>query len=260
MKVQKMGSGQKGIAKVRMSGEKVEVLFKDTTKPIRLSRENCPDYTKAGELYVNMNAEGDTIIGLHPVNGMYRAKFSRFYSRENEVPAPQEKPGGTFQRKDGKGSFTVKPFLQFTPIMKITDEKYKGMEVVDYLRYMFVEDEDGNVMIKGGGKPAERLEAFLRVNGVLDSVLEYSDNILPRLSKKIKANGETFMVLIKDGNLQDYMELPSDDPDEDDENPDEKESPSKAEEAPKASKKSDDDEDGDDVPWDAFDGDEDDKE
>lgn len=246
-RIQSGGKGKQGEAKISIGNGKVSVLFKDDDEPYLFKKSEVPEFVKAGKLFVALTSDETEILSVRPINALVKAKFLHFATQnEDEPPAPVEKQGGTATRKDGT-KFSYDPYLAFMPVLKIVSPEYEGMTVPCFMRYLFVDDGDGGVAIKGGGKNADLLESFLDVTGVLDKEIPYSDNILPKLQKLILRQGNTFMVMLKGGYVDSF--LPLDEPDEDELD----DEPVKEKVGAKAKK-------DDDVPWsdDDPDGDDDD--
>lgn len=212
---------KKGIAKVVVGNGKVVITF-ENDDPITLKSADVPKFVKTGKWYVTMNAEENEILAVRPINALSKAKFSHFPTQEEgELPAPFEKQGGSATRKDGT-KFSYEPYLAFNTVIKLISKEYDGMTVPVFMRYLFVNDGDGNVAIKGGGKNADILESFLEVTGVFDTDIPYSDNILPRLQKRILKADRTFNVMIKDSYADSFLPLDDDlDATSDDDDPDE---------------------------------------
>ncbi|HKZ39810.1 MAG TPA: hypothetical protein VJ044_02555 [Candidatus Hodarchaeales archaeon] len=208
--------GPRGEAKVRVGNGKVQIIFKeDKDNPITLQRVDLPDYVKPGTFYVSLSGEGE-FLGMRPTTALVRAKFVHFVAEEGEVPAPREYPGGSSVRKSDNKPFSWEPYMAFIAVLEITDKEYKGMQIPVFLRYLFVDDGEGNVAIKGGGKNAELLESFLEVTSVYDDDLPFSENVLPKLQKRLLKKGAEFVVMLKSGNVDSFSEIPEDDEDNSD--------------------------------------------
>lgn len=208
MKVQKTGRGKNGVADVRVLEKKIQIRFKGETDPISLSRADAPDYVRAGKFIVGLNQEMSEIVAFRPINAMVTCKFDRLVSKEDEPPAPIQKPAGTGHRKDGT-TFPIKPYMAFMALLTITGPKeYAGMQIPLFLHYLFVDDGEGSTMLKGAGKNADLLEEFLESAGVLDDALPFTDNVLPKLQRRILAKGKEFMVILKGGWVDSFAELP----------------------------------------------------
>ena len=207
--------GPRGEAKVRVGNGKVQITFKeDQANPVTFPKADLPDYIKPGTFFVTLGGEGD-FLGMRPITALVRAKFAHFVAEEGEVPTPKEYPGGIGTRKD-KTTFPYDPYQAFIAILEITEKEYKGMQIPVFLRYLFVDDGEGNVAIKGGGKNAETLESFLEVTSVYDDDISFSENVLPKLQKKLLKKGAEFVVMLKNGNVDSFSEVPDDEDDNSD--------------------------------------------
>jgi len=206
-RIQSGTKGPRGEAKVRVGNGQVQIIFKDDKDtPYRFKKADLPQTAKPGTFYVSLSGEGE-FLSMRPMNAIVRAKFTNFVAEEGEVPSPQEYKGGTARRKDGT-SFSYDPYLATIAILEITDKEYKEMTIPVFLRYLFVDDGEGNIAIKGGGKNADLLESFLEVTGVYDIEIPFSENVLPRLQKHLLKKGAEFQVMLKNGNCDSFLELP----------------------------------------------------
>lgn len=241
MKIIKAGKkGPHGEAKVRVGSGKAQIIFKEDGSTFVFPKSELPESTKPGLFYVSLNGEGE-FLSMRPMNAIVKAKFSHFAANEGDVPQPNEYPGGTAKRRDGT-TFSYDAYRAMIAILDITDKEYKGMTIPVFLRYPFVDDGEGHIAIKGGGKNIELLESFLEVTGILDMDIPYSENVLPKLQKAMLKAGQEFQVMLKGGNADSFMELPEQDDDEDLEDKDE-------EWELEEEKLTDDDEDDDEPPF-----------
>jgi len=207
--------GPKGEARIRVGNGQVQITFKDDqSNPLLFKKSDVPEYVKAGQFYVSMSGDKE-ILSVRPINAIENARFAHFVAEEGEVPVPKEYPGGTARRKDGT-TFAYDAYRAFIAILEITNNEYKGMTIPVFLRYLFVDDGEGNIAIKGSGKNAELVENFLEVSGVYDQDIPYSDNVLPKLQKVLLKRRAEFQVMLKAGNVDSFMELPEQDDNFDD--------------------------------------------
>lgn len=215
MKYQKVGKGSKGEAKVRVKGDKVQILFKESDNPITILKDNCPDYIVNGTFFVSLSSEDDEVVSCHPMIGQFKVKFVKFAAREGEVPTPKSNPGGARKTRDGR-TYEKKPFMSFSPVLQIVEGPYSGMQAAGFLEYMFTE-MDGEAMIRGSGRSYDQLMGFLDCTGMLKETIKFSDNLLPKLQKRILQLAKEFNVTFKDGYVQDFIPLEDEDEDLEDE-------------------------------------------
>lgn len=212
-RIQTGTKGPRGEAKVRVGNGKVQITFKEDQQQFTFPKSELPDSVKPGSFYVSLSGEGE-FLSMRPLNAIVKAKFSNFVSQEGELPTPQEYKGGTARRRDGS-TFSYDAYLAFIAVCKILDEEYRDMTVPVFLRYLFVDDGEGNIAIKGGGKNADMLESFLEATGIYDLEMKFSENVLPRLQKNIMKKSQAFQIMLKGGNADSFLELPGEDDDDD---------------------------------------------
>ncbi|MBU2685751.1 MAG: hypothetical protein KKF27_21125 [Gammaproteobacteria bacterium] len=214
--------GDNGIAKVRFSTDhkKVQVVFMPQEegqqgKSIILDRDACPDNLQPGEWMVNISGLGDKMLSFRPVIGNFVVTTKSFASAEGEEPKPKTKD----VKFEKAGKVHEYSYDYFTVLWEILEpEKYKGIEVPYMLRYHFEPDEfEGKQVVaysKGGSKYTDYLKEYLNVAGVWEyGVLEWKDNVLPDLQKRILHTGVKFQITMKEGWVVPGSLLPYDEPD-----------------------------------------------
>jgi hypothetical protein len=201
----KFGGGIYGSAQIRLTKKSVLIRFDDKKneagvvvergKEYEIDKENAPKGIEAGHWSVALNSKGDTLYSARPLAGTFSAKFLKFSSAENAPPAPQAEPS-TWRNKKGEVQ-TGDPQLMFTAII-LVDDTY---EYPVKMPYRFSEDDKGNTTIVYSklGKRVEKLIDFLDVCGVKDSVIPYTENILPALQEMIEDEGREFIVKVNNG-------------------------------------------------------------
>jgi hypothetical protein len=139
----------------------------------------------------------DGIYSMYPVRGIFTGKVLKFACKDGEAPTPKLREYN-YQGKDIS-------YLNFTVLLQITDGP-KGTvgAVVPYtLRYNFGEDGEGNVEYTHWGANAKHspiLHEFLTAAGAWESgALKFSDNILPKLEKRILKAGYELTFQLKNG-------------------------------------------------------------
>jgi hypothetical protein len=98
----------------------------------------------------------------------------------------------------------------FNVEMEIVTGKYEGMTFKQTLLYCFKEDDDGNMMLSGKGKPARQTETYLTLAGYdwSHDVLPYSANILPALDAVLQDRTNIFQVKIAKGWVKEMFSAP----------------------------------------------------
>lgn len=213
--------GDSGIAAVMFSkdGKKVRVNLtikqgdNETKKTIDLDRENCPANLKPGNWMVQISGQGDKMLNFRPILGNFTFRVKGFAASENEEPKPKTKDV-SFEKNGKKQEYS---YDYFTALLEITEGKYQGLEVPYMLRYHFQDDMlDGKMVVaysKGGSKYTDYLKEFLNVSGAWDlGPMEYKDNVLPDLQRRILHADKRFNGTMKDGWLVSGSFLPFDEP------------------------------------------------
>jgi len=206
-------------AKIQIKGDKVRVSPKGK-QPVVILRKNTPKTLRPGTWEVQFNESKKSINNWKPIKGVFRAKVQKFASKEDEAPMPK-----IYRRTNQYGhEYEVE---EFVTILEIVDGEAKGATLTYNLPFKFDYDEeeiDGNVkrtlQIAGRGKATDKLEEFLRVNGVWNKTLPYKDNPLPMLEKVILSEAKEFNVQVEKGWVSSIYasDLPDEDTDFDGEN------------------------------------------
>lgn len=202
-----------GVATLHLlKDEKVGVIFSEENKNDfagkRYKVGEWPDYmtpklvTDGREYYVRLGNDGKTIFSISPQVGVFTGICQGFAAKADTAPAPKEKTG-----KYGA-------YLQFTALMEIVDgdPACLGMIVPYFLRYNFGEDEDGNVMYThwdgDNAIHSPKLDEFLSITGAwADGPIQFTDNILPVLQKRILRQNMKFQFVMKNGWIDSLVEL-----------------------------------------------------
>jgi hypothetical protein len=212
--------GETGLALVAISkdGRTVAVTFKEGNRTVKLSKDDCPDNVRPGKWIVTLNENEDTLYNFRPVQGHFVVKVKEFASAENEAPKPRTKDVAF--EKDGKThSYSYEYWVAVLSIQ--SPEDMNDLELSYFLRYHFGEVmEDGKSLVaytKPGSKYTGYLQEFLNASGAWElGPIEYSDNILPELQKRILHADKKFEVTVKDGWIVPGTLLSLDEPDETD--------------------------------------------
>lgn len=162
--------------------------------------EKWPDWVKPKKVSShewNIRLGQNEIFALSPWKGMFEGKVIGIAAKEGKKPTPKLKEYN-FDGKDVS-------YLQFTILIEITNGLAGtiGATVPCTLRYNFGEDAEGNVEYTHYGansKHSPRLDAVITAAGVWDEgEVKFSDNILPKLEKRMLKAGHTLAFQIKDG-------------------------------------------------------------
>ena len=196
-----------GVAMVqRLKDKSLGIKFSESTgndfagKKYRV--REWPDYVKpkkvSGRTWrIRLTNDGNGIYSIAPQSGMFTGRVQKIVSKEGEPPVPKFKDY-TYQGK-------LIEYYQFTTLIEIVDgdDACIGMVIPYTLRYNFGEDEDGSVMYTHGGSNAvhtPRLRDFLGLVGAWDKgEMKFSDNLLPKIQKRMLKAAKTFKFVVKDG-------------------------------------------------------------
>jgi len=167
--------------------------YKVTDWPNHVNPKNLP----GRKWFVRLGNDKKSIFSISPQSGMFTGKVQSFASAEGQPPVPKT--------KDYTWEGRVISYRYFTVLIEIMDgdEACVGMLMPYVLRYNFDEDEEGNACYTHWGKNAvhtPKLHEFLSLVGAWDQgEVEWEDNILPTLQKRILKAGKTFKFVVKDG-------------------------------------------------------------
>jgi len=215
------GSARWGLAKVAISKDKskVQVLFKDDPQnPIILFAEDCPDNIKAGKWIVSLSEDETIMFSFKPEKGTFTVKVKEFVVRDSGIPEPRLKEV-SFVRDGKKHEYSYEYFMVLLEILE--PERYAGLEITAMMRYHFGVGEisaEGKDLV-GYTKPTSKytsdLQDFLDATKAWElGPIEYSDNILPELQKRILHAANQFSVTLKDGWIVNGSIMSYDEPDQ----------------------------------------------
>jgi len=148
-----------------------------------------------GELQVSFNTDKSAILFFHPANGQFKVTVDNFPSGEDEPPKPKVKTG-----KWGD-------YMQFIVIVRIVKGKCKGITLPILLRYDKFEPEQteeglvtGYAHTRGASPHCDFLDDFCEATGVWEfGPIEWKQNILPDLEKRILRLEREFNIMMRDG-------------------------------------------------------------
>ena len=220
-----------GVGKISLlKGKKLGVHFSPDNKNDwageKFKVSSWPDYVASPKLlpdrqwYIRLGNDEKSIFAISPTSGMFTGRCVGFSSKEGEPPVPK-----TSNPHPQYGSYQF-----FNALIEITDgdEACVGMTLSYHLRYNFGEDADGLVEYTNWGSDSAthspRLDEFLGMVGAWDKgEIQFSDNILPTLQKRILRANRSFQFVMKDGWIdtlyEDNEPRPADPAWDDDEKP-----------------------------------------
>lgn len=192
----------KGIAKVQLGKTgNIRVNFKDG--PVfTINADNVQaEPVWAGVAFCECSENGQIFFSMRPHKGLFKGRCIGISSSEDEIPAPAVKTG-----KFGE-------FMVFYSIFEITEGKYKGCKYPSQIPYKFV-DADGVAALpgeRGKSRYTDQLEDYMYITGAWETELEFSENLLPEINRRIKNAGKTFMFSVKDGYVDQLIDAETED-------------------------------------------------
>lgn len=210
------GRGPKGKAKVEVKNDKVRVHLQEIGKdgeiishePFVLDKENCPESVRPGIWFVGMSEDMTKMYQIHPYSGMFEGHVKGFSAAKDKTPSPKVIPGKF-------GDYAV-----FYTLIEIDSPEANGMVLSYQLPYNFIEmEQEVKSEVKkvvGFSHPKSaftvNLIEFLDTVGAWErGPMAYSDNILPKLEKRILEQAKHFKFVVKNGyidTIYDASELP----------------------------------------------------
>lgn len=189
--------GEKGKAKVRIQGKAVLVRFEESGNVHKFKRTRDLAKLKPGVWYIQLNGDETEIYAFRPFTGVCLTKVSSFVAKEGEEPRPKIKE---YKTKEGR-EYTI---TSFTVLLEVLEpEQYRGLNIPFMLRYNFREAEDNGKSVVGlpdKGRHSKLLEEFCDLTGVWKfGPMEYKDNVLPDVEKRILKADQAFNIVLKDG-------------------------------------------------------------
>jgi hypothetical protein len=211
VRVKSTGStGEKGAAHLIVGPNKYAVTFDETQKRFKGLRteisdaviglydawkeQHKADVTDDGlPVYATMQPDNEVLMGIRPLNGIFRAVCLGIPGLNDEAPKPVSKEG-----KFGE-------YFAFIPLFEITHGAWKGSKIPAWFIYKLAALEDGNTGIPSG-KNGDKLADFLTTTGVFEfGDLKFSDNELPEWDKRIKQAKKSVQIILKAGYLDNLV-------------------------------------------------------
>lgn len=208
----KKNIGEQGYADVRVGKSTVKIMF-SSGLAYEVDKEEWEDGRPAGQYNVTMSSDGNKIIGVRPIAGVYIMQFLSLGNRQNELPEVKTQRGGPRQGKDGRKWFQEDSLAWITILEVMSEGRFEGLKVFHNVPYIF-SSVPGTQFTQLIGKKGEveRIESFLRVAGfdLTSEDIPYSTNVLPWMEKKLFEVRRPFMATINDkGFITDLSELPA---------------------------------------------------
>ncbi len=197
------GDRKYGAGSVKISKTAVRIVLDDDPDSVyEFSLKDAPENAKAGHWWIGMSADGERLWSISPINSAAKLAFEGFSKTEGQLPAPKHIV------KEGTDPKTGSPYKseydQFTALFKIVgsdDPDEVGMIVTYTLRYYFF-NNDGQVGLdKPRSKYTVQLADFLDASGATQTEMNYSENILPALERRILEAGRLYNAIIKEGRI-----------------------------------------------------------
>jgi len=209
--VRTSGSYIRGLADVRIRDDaELIILMEDGDRYILPYDMSEVGVITDGTYRVTLSTDGSKLFGLVPAKGTYIVRYDGMAVKEGELPSPKLIKGGQRKRKDGKGTWDAPDYLAFTVLLRIASKICKGMTIPLQLNYTFEQYRDSDeTVIPLGTKAFERTANFLQTAGMdftTDSI-PFSDNVLPFIDKLLLGRNKKFQVTIKNGYVEDVIEL-----------------------------------------------------
>lgn len=198
--------GPIGLAKVKISGNKIHIDFEDKTRypsPFVLDKDSYEGALVAGRMNVRMSKDATELYGMFPADGNHFVRFLKFSAQENQLPAFRDIARVIKNGPNGE-SYPVEAHREFTALLEIVGgSPYDGMVIPLTLWDLFHEYEGVTALKTGRYKAYKKVlvKPFLELAGMdfLNDTLEYSENILPALEKLLKQRDTVFFCNVQEG-------------------------------------------------------------
>jgi len=211
--------GPKGKCEVRILKNKTIRIVAEDSLVYDIDPENslAPVVVAGKDMFFRLNKNETHLYDLRPYGSETEATFIVQHKwiphGEGKVPETFTKQGRevTWRAPDGGIRKWWDPEMEmFNVEMEIITGKYKGMTFKQALAYFFYEDEDGNMMMSGKGKPARMLEDYMTLSGFDWSVdtIPFSSNILPALDGLLQDRSRPFQVRVVKGWVKEMFTAP----------------------------------------------------
>jgi hypothetical protein len=197
----------RGQAKVQLhkkTGD-AKILFREPKKEYLIKSEFVQaDPVWPGMGMVEVSEDGRYFFAMRPWKGLFKARCTGIVAKEGEEPVPNVKSGNWG------------PYSTFTALFEILEGKYQGAVYAMNLSYKFV-DAEGVAALpgeRGKSQYTDKAEDFMYAVGAWDTAIDYSDNILPEIDRRIKNAERGLMIAVKEGWIDQLIDVDEEDPDQ----------------------------------------------
>ena len=159
-----------------------------------------------GEFQISLSSDSTSVVNFHPANGQFRVRVSAFPAKEGENPKPKVYTGGKFG-----------DMIKFNTVLEIVAPKeVDGLTLPMQLFYekfvpMIIEENKQIVGFSsppGNSKHCDMLSDFCDATGLWEfGAIEWSENILPELERRILRLEREFNVVLGMGWVEHIYEI-----------------------------------------------------
>ncbi len=203
--------GESGQAQVKSSEDRktIKLRFVETKNIYKFRRTKNTAKLRPGRWDVQLSGDNDDIFNFHPWGGNFKFRTSEFAAKEGESPVPKVKKVD-FHKKDGTHiKYNYQYFIVLLEILE--PKKFAGVIVPHRLNYNFLEatDDKGRsiVGLMSKGERTKDLADYLRVTKADTKAMQWRDNNLPSLEKRILRIDQPFMGIIQAGWIDTLYEV-----------------------------------------------------
>ena len=196
------GGGPKGPAKsIRRLKDGLKIVAVDGTEYGPFSEDRVSediadalfnaDWKALPDVFFSLNANGDFIYDIHPLDGFHYLRFMQFGHQKDKPPMSKS-------HTDGWGN----TFLRFWAEFQIIGGKYAGLRASKWYKDLFIEDpDDGLAMLAGGSVWVGRLEKMMVLAGFTEPKddFKYEVNCLPILEARLLKYNNVFGATFSEG-------------------------------------------------------------
>lgn len=254
-----------GLATIKTGEQFAMITFEDNSKTFdngtakkKIALSDLPKYPKLPtntekHYRVRLNKEGDAVDSIFPAEGHFNAKVIDMGRRANEGDDPQP-----YEKVFGAGTPKESRHLEFYVTYKIVKGAMKGATAPYFLHYKFDDNGDGQATFTGNpdNPKATRLQQLIEwcnKHGTIEEPITWPEdgNILPELLERAMDADREVEVIVKNGYIQDVLDLGGYDDDAEPEDEEEKPkakakaAPAKAGAAKKVARHGDDEDEDD---------------
>lgn len=190
----------KGLAKVAIHSKTgdAKVNFKDNKTFIVKAENVQADPVWKGVGFCEVSENGQYFYSMRPMKGLFDGMCVGLAAPDDGEPTPSTKDsrwGGTYQT--------------FIALLQIREGKYQGATYPYMVSYKF-ENADGVAALpgqRGKSRYTDQLEDFMYAVGAWEKPLEWSENMLPEIDRRIKNSARHFKFSVKDGYVDQLIDV-----------------------------------------------------